>query len=64
MSTATIVIVLDLDAAFDCPRGTAIAADGASRDFHGWLGLASTIEVLVTATAGAIPPVTDEGDQT
>jgi hypothetical protein len=63
VSTTTIVLVLDLDGVLDQPRGTA-AANGSTREFHGWLGLASVIETLANQTAGAKPPAADEGDQT
>jgi hypothetical protein len=53
MSNATIVIVLDLDEPADCPHGTATAAGGESRDFHGWLGLAAAIEALTRTGHGA-----------
>jgi hypothetical protein len=63
MSTARIVIVLDLDEVEDCPHGTATGVDGATRPFHGWLALASVIEALAHPNPGATAPLTDGGDQ-
>jgi len=61
MGTATIVIVLDLDEAADCPRGTA-SANGATHPFHGWLAFAAAIEALTHPKPGATAPGSDEGD--
>ncbi len=46
MAATTIVIVVELDPAGDCPRGTAGVPGGDPVAFHGWLALAETITVL------------------
>jgi hypothetical protein len=59
MSTATIVIVLELGEPLDHPRGTAGLPDGEPRPFHGWLGLTAAIESLTEAVQAA--PATQTG---
>ena len=56
MSDATVVIVLELDPAADCPCGSATVAGGAPRTFHGWLGLAAAIESLTGGCTGRPRP--------
>jgi hypothetical protein len=62
MSTTTIVIVLDLDDAADCPSGSAAVAGGEAREFHGWLGLAAAIKALASGSLSTSTPLT-EGEQ-
>jgi len=58
MTRTSITIVLELDQTVDALTGTARRADGTRRTFHGWLGLAEAIDVLVdlSRTSGATPP--------
>ena len=55
MARTSITIVLELDEATDSPSGSARLADGTSRDFHGWLGLAEAIDSLARASVGVTP---------
>ena len=61
MTITTIVVVLELDDTADCPSGSASAAGGETRTFHGWLGLAAAIDAL--AFGGAKASMT-QGDPT
>lgn len=57
MSSATIVIVLELDESADCPSGSAAVAGGSPRQFHGWLGLATAIAALThSSDTSSTPP--------
>lgn len=50
MARTSITITLELDRTLDgtvsSPSGSARLADGTSRKFQGWLGLAETIDLL------------------
>ena len=61
MARTSITIVLELDEATDSPSGSARLADGTTREFHGWLGLAAAIESLARMSASATPADTSNG---
>lgn len=46
MSATTILILVELDDAADCPSGSATVPGGEPREFYGWLGLAAAIKAL------------------
>ena len=66
MAHTTITIVLELDESTDCPSGRARLQDGTAREFHGWLGLAATLDSLARTPGSAVPasgdsPAPNEG---
>ena len=64
MARTSITIVLELDDETDCPVGSALLTDGTSREFHGWIALAETIDVLVQTRAGVMPVETPIREET
>ncbi|MEA2220353.1 MAG: hypothetical protein QOJ35_2979 [Solirubrobacteraceae bacterium] len=48
-----IVVLVDLDS--DPIEGSLQTADGTSRDFSGWIGLAAALHAIRDAEAGAAP---------
>ena len=64
MARTSITIVLELDETTDHPAGTARLADGTSRDFHGWLGLAEAIDVLARTSMDVMPAKPSNGKET
>lgn len=46
MARTSITIVLELEETVGSPAGSAHLPDGTCRTFHGWLGLAETIDSL------------------
>ena len=52
MARTSITIVLELDPAKDIPAGTASLPGGTAHRFHGWLGLAETIDSLTGFARG------------
>ena len=63
MAHTTITIVLELDESTDHPSGCARLPDGTAREFHGWLGLAATLDSLARTPVPAAgdPPAAHEG---
>ena len=63
MTRTTITIDLELDETTDCPSGSLHLPDGATREFHGWLGLAAALGSLARAPEPANPPDTSNGKE-
>ena len=59
MAHTTITIVLELDESTECPSGLARLEDGTAREFHGWLGLAATLDTLARTSTNAVQAAVD-----